>query len=373
MKMKLLIIAAIVALFTGCKNEDDFRDVIYFTGTETTPTTKYSIDGPSDIGISISASCKVKNDVTAQVQVRPELVESYNKEYAKNYKPLPKGCYQLSATSLVLAEGKYVSSPLRLSITSVKDFEEGVTYCLPISIVSVEGGLPVLESSRTVYAVINQTIITYAADFGGSGYFAVPFSEDESLQSVPQVTMEARIYVKEFKGTNPYISSIMGIEENFLLRFGDVNIDKNQIQLAGGKFPVTGTLQFETNKWYHVAVTYDGAQIKLYINGELNATTDAPRGPIDLAASKGFYVGYSAGGRQLKGAVSEVRVWTKALSEVEIANNICYVDPTSDGLLAYWRCNEGTGKAIKDWSGNGWDVTVTGSVSWTEGVRCPDN
>ncbi len=31
-----------------------------------------------------------------------------------------------------------------------------------------------------------------------------------------------------------------------------------------------------------------------------------------------------------------------------IANNICYVDPTSDGLLAYWRCNEGTGKAIKD-------------------------
>lgn len=374
MKINLLIIAIIATLFTGCKNEEDFQDVIYFTGTENTPTAKFSIDGPSDIGISISASCRVKSDVTAKVQARPDLVEAYNMEYAKQYEPLPEGSYELSSSTLVLTEGKYVSKPLRLSITSTEKFEEGVTYCLPISIVSVEGDLPVLESSRTVYAIINRTIITYAADLGGRAYVTVPFSKDESLQSVPQVSMEARVYVKGFKGTNPFISSVIGIEENFLLRFGDVNIDKNQIQLAGGKFPVTGTLQFETNKWYHVAITYDGAEIKLYIDGELNSSTDAPRGPINLADeySGGFHVGFSAGGRQLNGAVSEVRVWTKALSEVEIANNMCYVDPTADGLLAYWRFNEGAGNAIKDWSGNGWDVKATGTLSWMEGVRCPE-
>lgn len=374
MKVKLLIIAAIVALFTSCKNEEDFQDVIYFTGTEITPTAKYSIDGPADIGISISASCKVNHDVTAQVQARPDLVDAYNIANAKNYKALPEGSYQLSSTSLMLTEGKYVSKPLRLSITSTEKFEEGVTYCLPISIMSVEGELPVLESSRTIYAVINRTIITYAADLNGSTYFTVPFSKDADLQAVPQVTMEARVYMKGFKGTNPFISSLIGIEENFLLRFGDVNIDKNQIQLAGGKFPVTGTLQFETNKWYHVAITYDGAQLKLYVNGELNASTDAPRGTINLADeySGGFHIGFSAGGRQLNGAVSEVRVWTKALSEMDIANNICYVDPTAEGLLAYWRFNEGTGNDIKDWSGNGWDLTSSRSVLWMEGVRCPE-
>lgn len=32
----------------------------------------------------------------------------------------------------------------------------------------------------------------------------------------------------------------MGVEEEFLLRFGDTTIKPNQIQLAGGGFPVTG-------------------------------------------------------------------------------------------------------------------------------------
>lgn len=350
MKRIFFMIMTIASLLVGCKNADELQDVVFFTGTETSPTAKYAIDGPSDIGLSVSATCKVTNTIKVRVQAKPELVKAYNQTNGKNYKPLPEGCYNLSGTTVELSEGKYVSKPFRLSITSTEQFEEGVTYCLPVSIVNVEGGMPVLESSRTIYAIINRTIITYAANLAGRAYFTVPFKNDENLAAVSQLTMEARLNVKEFQSRNPYISSVMGIEERFLLRFGDVNIDKNQIQLAGGKYPVTGTLQFETGKWYHVAVVYDGAQIRFYINGELNASTDAPRGTIDLtdSYSGGFHIGFSAGGRMLNGTVSEVRVWTKALSEMEIANNICYVDPTSEGLLAYWRFNEGTGTEVKD-------------------------
>lgn len=372
MKAKfLLMMLAVVGAFTSCKNADDFQDVIYFTGTETTPTTRFTIDGPSDMGLSISASCKVDQDIKVHIKATPELLDSYNKKNGKVYQALPEGSYEFSTSTLELNAGKTVSQPIRLSITSIADFKEGVTYCLPVSIVSVEGNLPVLESSRTMYMVINQTIITKAASLT-SNYFKVPFDEDQSLASVPKITMEARVYVKSFQSRNPFISSVMGIEENFLLRFGDVNIDMNQLQLAGGGYPITGTVQFETNKWYHLAVTYDGAEIKLYINGELNGSTPAPRGNIDLTDSKGFYIGRSAGGRMLDGAISEVRVWTKALSAIEIANNICYVDPTSDGLLAYWRFNEGAGNEIKDWSGNGWDLKGFSNVSWMDGVRCPE-
>ena len=57
--------------------------------------------------------------------------------------------------------------------------------------------------------------------------------------------------------------------------------------------------------------------------------------------SCGFQLGASYSfGRTLNGYLSEVRVWTRALSQTEIANNMYYVDPTSDGLLAYWRMNE---------------------------------
>lgn len=168
----------------------------------------------------------------------------------------------------------------------------------------------------------------------------------------------------------------MGLEENFLLRFGDVNIKNNQLQLAGGGFPVTSKTEFELNKWYHVAVVYDGSTIKLYVNGEPDGQTDAPRGPINLCGTgkNTFYIGYSAGGRCFNGAISEVRVWKKALNQMEIQNNMCYVAPDSyPDLIAYWRFNDGAkADVIKDWTGNGWDLKISRMPDWVEGVKCPE-
>ncbi len=369
----VLIFLAGGFLFTGCQNADKFQDVLYFTGTENSATTRYSVEGPSEIGLSVTASRKVDSDIKISLKTTPELVEAYNKLNNKLYQPLPAGSYELSSSTLTMEAGENVSGRIRLIIKSLEDFQEGVTYCMPVSIVGAEGDLPVLEASRTIYIVINRTIITHAASLT-SNYFKVPFSENAALASVPQVTMEARLYVHNFQSRNPFISSVMGIEENFLLRFGDVNIDKSQLQLAGGGYPITSNIQFETGKWYHVAVAYDGSQIKLYINGDLNGTVDAPRGNIDLtdSYSGGFHIGYSAGGRYLDGMISEVRVWTRALTQTELANNMCYVDIESAGLLAYWRFNEGEGSDVADWSGNGWHIKANRQVTWVEGVRCPD-
>ncbi|MDL2211171.1 DUF1735 and LamG domain-containing protein [Bacteroides sp. OttesenSCG-928-M17] len=372
-KYTLLTIVILSMLFS-CKNADDFQDVIFFTGTEKSAVAKFTIDGPSNMGISVSASGKVESDVSIQVKPAPELVENFNKVNGKQYKPLPEGSYDLSTNEIIISKGQHVSDQIRLSINSLDSFEEGVTYCLPITIINSNGNMPVLEASRTLYAVISRTIITYAASINGI-YFKVPFSNDQNLSSVPNVTMEARVFVNAFQEYNPFISTLMGIEENFLLRFGDVTIDKEQLQLAGGKYPLTSTINFETGTWYHVALVYNGSTLKLYINGTLNATTDAPRGNINLADTQagGFHIGYSAGGRLLNGVVSEIRVWTKALSEVDIQNNICFVDPTTTGLLAYWRFNEGAGNEVKDWTGNGYDIQpAKGSISWVEGVRCPE-
>lgn len=94
---------------------------------------------------------------------------------------------------------------------------------------------------------------------------------------------------------------------------------------------------------------------------------------IDLTSdnSGGFYLGASyGGGRTLNGYVAECRVWTRALSQSEIANNMNYVDPTSDGLLAYWRMNawepndSGSGNIVRDLTGHGYDA-VGGSSNLT--------
>lgn len=374
----------IFCLLLSCKNADDFQDMIYFTGTDKSTTTKFTIDGPTNMGISISASTKVTQDVGIQVKAAPEMVDAYNKKNDRKYKPLPEGSYDLSTTQVTISEKKNVSDQIRFSINSLDDFEEGVTYCMPITIVSTDGDMPVLEPCRTLYVVVDRTIITYAASLTGN-YFKVPFSSNPDLSSVPQVTMEARVLVNSFQASNPYISSLMGIEENFLLRFGDVTIGRNQLQLAGGGYPLTGTENFAVGKWYHVALVYDGNKLKLYINGVLNASTNAPRGNINLADtySGGFHIGFSAGGRYLNGAISEARVWTKALNEVDIQGNMCYVDATSEGLLAYWRFNEGKKTVdeesggeidlVKDWTGHGYDLQpARGEIVWIQGVRCPE-
>ena len=40
------------------------------------------------------------------------------------------------------------------------------------------------------------------------------------------------------------------------------------------------------------------------------------------------------------GRLSEMRLWTRPLSAREIKANVCGVDPSTNGLVSYWRMNE---------------------------------
>lgn len=60
----------------------------------------------------------------------------------------------------------------------------------------------------------------------------------------------------------------MGIEGKYLLRIGDAGVPSNQLQLATSNGNLTNSdLQFDGNKWYHVAVTFKEGEAKIYIDG----------------------------------------------------------------------------------------------------------
>ena len=74
-----------------------------------------------------------------------------------------------------------------------------------------------------------------------------------------------------------------------------------------------------------------------------------------------------------RGCLSECRVWNVARSQAQIASGVCYVDPTSEGLLAYWRFdgqlqNDGT---VLDETGHGHNAVPSGNINWLENQRCP--
>ena len=53
------------------------------------------------------------------------------------------------------------------------------------------------------------------------------------------------------------------------------------------------------------------------------------------------------GERPIRALMSEVRIWSVARSENEIAQNMMFVDPKTEGLYAYYKL-DGTDETIED-------------------------
>lgn len=370
-------------LLASCQEVAEFKDVIYFTGTEESPRITFTIEEPRDMGVTITATNKVATDTRVLLEVGDQsMLDAYNAKTGKKYVMPPAGSFNLDKNETVIKAGNYVSESVRFGVTSLDEFVEGTNYCVPLVITGTDGDMPILESSKVMYVVINRTIISKAVDLHGRCGFNVPlFMTDPRVSALDQATMEIRVRVNSFPSANanPGISSLMGIEENFLFRFGDISIEKNQLQLApalinGKKYFTTGETRYTTGKWHQVVCVYDGSSTSIYVDGKLDVKFSAGPGTINLNDDyfDGFWFGQSCGGRYLDGAISEARFWTRALTLNEIQDNACYVDPKTPGLLAYWRFNavQEDGRVL-DETGNGFDAIPHGSYTWIENVKCP--
>lgn len=374
-----MILLAVAAFAAGaCQESMEYKDVVFFTGTENTPVTSMYVEGPTAIGLTVTSSAKLGTEVTVGVQVVPEALETFNKANGTAYKMLPEGSYRLDGTQFKIEAGKSVSLPLSFEILSMDDFEDGVIYCAPIRLTETSNDMDVLEASRITYIVINQIITTKGPDFGQTDYISMPSMINNSMFSDMGVcTMEIRVKMDKFyaASANPGIASVIGVEENFLLRFGDISCDKNQLQYAGRGASVTSASHFNTDTWYHIAVVDNGSTLTLYVNGNVEGTTDSSgKSAINLAYDwmDGFHIGYSERGRLMDGVVSEARVWNRVLSPIELVNNQCYVDPASEGLVCYWRLDGLVDGVFQDLTGNeNHGIPSNANINWYEGLKCP--
>ena len=75
-----------------------------------------------------------------------------------------------------------------------------------------------------------------------------------------------------------------------------------------------------TNEWNHVALTYSGTALRLYLNGgEIASRTFASRASSDAPAPLG--IGTLVGRRRVQpfeGAIADVRIWSSALSSAQV-------------------------------------------------------
>ena len=118
------------------------------------------------------------------------------------------------------------------------------------------------------------------------------------VTNMRQITMEALIYPREF---GKLISTVMGIEGNFLMRIGDAGFPDNQIQIAtgSGNFPDADSNKgLQTNRWQHVAMTYDAdkEEVKVYVDGRLQSRGTLRCGSVTIKGNgtdRDFLIGKS--------------------------------------------------------------------------------
>jgi hypothetical protein len=86
----------------------------------------------------------------------------------------------------------------------------------------------------------------------------------------------------------------------------------------GGAFQwVSGPTASPVNAWTHVAMTYDGSTLRLYVNGTLVSST-AASGAIQTSSSPLWIGGNNPYGEYFQGLIDEARVYNRALTATEV-------------------------------------------------------
>ena len=117
--------------------------------------------------------------------------------------------------------------------------------------------------------------------------------------------------------------------------------------------------------WYHVAAVRQGVSVRLWINGVDKTDTAGSHIDPDYSADRPTFIGTSHLPEVFDGIISEVRIWNYARSESEIKADISSeLMETEEGLIGYWKLNEGSGTTAYDSSPNDNHGTLVGDPVW---------
>lgn len=97
--------------------------------------------------------------------------------------------------------------------------------------------------------------------------------------------------------------------------------------------------------WHHVAATYDGSMMRLYVDG-VQVANQSETSAISTSTSD-LRLGESAfAGRLIDATMDEVRIWNVTRTPTEInVNKDIEISSSQTGLVAYYKFNQGTGGA----------------------------
>jgi hypothetical protein len=197
---------------------------------------------------------------------------------------------------------------------------------------------------------------TSVFDFNGSTNY-ISITNASHLQPTSALTIAAWI-----KGD----SWGAGSSCDAILRKGDANPNNYQLDISDGRVELLldgseptgyrGNTVLSTSQWYHVAAVWDGATVRIFVNGVLDNTPPARTGTIGID-TRALNIGGRSGADQFDGMIRDIRFWNRAISDADVQKLA--------GKSGHWLFSEGLGTTAADSSGQGNSATLSGGATWT--------
>ncbi len=155
-----------------------------------------------------------------------------------------------------------------------------------------------------------------ALSFTGSSSF-VTIPDSSSLDLTTGMTLEAWVRPTTLASWNTVIFKERPGDYAYALYANTGTSRPSANMNNGGDRDIRGTAQVATGAWTHLAATYDGSVLVLYVNGT-QAATLLTSGSIVTSTSALKIGGNAIWGEYFAGLIDEVRVYNRALAATEI-------------------------------------------------------
>lgn len=425
MRTHRYLLLSVAMVLASCSRFDAvdrvFENSAYLNVSATDQTQLATFNNRIDetsLSLAVQLAYPADKDIAATVSVDASLVDEYNHRYSTSYEMLPSQYYDFPDKTVTVSAGRVSSETVEIlfkGLTGEGEDNTGAmeldkTWILPVKVTS--GDIDVMGSASVAYYLVKRTsAITMAAQLTDNWIKFPKMNEvggpvAAAYNGLTAITYEAFIYIDKFDTENSFgdcnISTVMGVEQYLLLRIGDTNFERRQLQFDGsgngsqfGKLPSKGdpAKNLSAGQWYHVACTYDQATrtARIFLNGEIideakdvGVTGSSEENRINLAmrgmegatnAEYEFFIGKSYNDfRPLQGKIAEARVWKCARTQEEIKANMQGISNPEDesDLIGYWKFDEGEGNTVKDYSSVGNDGVSETDIIWPQGIEIPD-
>lgn len=179
------------------------------------------------------------------------------------------------------------------------------------------------SNNATIYNLNNGVAWTSEGRFGNalefnktSGYLTVNSSQ---IVLVDNLTIE--VWVKVHQGDTLYNDIVTKLDgtSSFFFLIDNQGYPYGALYgtFTGGYTQARGSVNLYDDQWHHLVWTFDGAQLKLYVDGVLS-DTDTETGTITQSTDNIYIGSRQAGGHAFNGTIDNLMIWNRSFSLEEI-------------------------------------------------------